>query len=220
MDYTTVPTTLPEGKTLDERDAQNTVDAFYPSVSYSEKSRNGVAVKAGVYRGNQVVSVGPAWHKDVFEDGSYFHAILKRGSMSISPDDADALADTLKAAAAKARKFDIPKEEPKAAKPKSSGKKGTQLDQIADMFQTAFASVDSRLTKLEQATGATPAAAAPAANSEVSTTAEADTTSDSEVQERVDALSDAKRNLFNELTAGGVDTESALGMVENATVQA
>lgn len=229
MDPNNVPTALPQGKTLDAKDAKSRIDHFTPSMNYTDAARNGVGVTAGTYKGQQVVTAGPAWHKDVFEDGSMYIPLFKRGACSMTPDQADAFADAIKAAAAKARTLTPAQEEPIVQTARKTGK-GSDLDVIKEMFDNALSGIAQRLTRLETTSGVASATnTAPVANSLPATTSEASSSNneDSEGDPRFESeenlevwrgLNADQANLFTQLIESGVTPDTAVNMVAHAVV--
>lgn len=213
---------LPEGKALPK--GVYDVDFFAPSAHYTDKQRKGVAVRAHSFNGEQLVTVGSAFHKDQFDDGSYFHPYFLRGAAALTPDQADILADEIHKSAQKARQIVTEKVEPKKVDIQ------TLLVDFMEDFKNAVGSIESRLTRLEKAPG-TPKQIDPeiidgdfSENTEIADDIDHENHEtniefeDPEDQRRYNAFGPEQLSLMHQLVEGGMGPKQALEMVQNAVL--
>lgn len=215
-------------------------EVFIRAANYSDKRREGIGVTANVYRGEQRVTVGKGWVKT--HDGETPLAapqnLFVSGAISLTPDDAEKLADEIRAAAVRARALTIPPAEEKAAKPVRGAKAlaaelGNQLlaalSGDATALQGIQAAIQGRLNPPATSTAA-PAVSAPApapAPVPVPVTVPSPTATvyrkfESEAnQTRFDEhvlTSKTKLEFFDQLIEGKVDPVQALNMVISSKV--
>lgn len=220
---TNAATTAPSG-------AQTEV--FIRAANYSDKRREGIGVTANVYRGEQRVTVGKAWVKthDNEEPLAIPLNLFVSGAISLTPDDAEKLADEIRAAATRARALAIPTAEEKVEKPVRGAKAlaaelGNQLLAAlagdAKALQGIQAAIQGRLNPPTAAPTVAPAPA-PVPVTVPSPTATAYRKFESEAnQTQFDKhvlTSKAKLEFFDQLIEGKVNPVQALNMVIAAKV--